>query len=92
MVETVKSCGFLVSVMGEIEKAYIQDIDNIYVKYCFVYGKDWDVTSVSSFFYPNVILFIYCANSVSRKKIPLGPKVIGLNPRQGGLFFNQNLC
>ncbi|KAI5745154.1 hypothetical protein M8J76_008702 [Diaphorina citri] len=45
MVETVKSSGFLVSVMGEIEKAYIQDIDNIYVKYCFVYGKDWDVTS-----------------------------------------------
>lgn len=35
--------------MGEIEKAYIQDIDNIYVKYCFVYGKDWDVTSVSSY-------------------------------------------
>lgn len=39
--------GFLISVTGQIEKAEFPDFDNIYCKYCFVYGPDWELISVS---------------------------------------------
>jgi hypothetical protein len=38
--------GFLISITGQIEKAEFPDFDNIYCKYCFVYGPDWEVMSV----------------------------------------------
>ncbi|XP_014285990.1 B9 domain-containing protein 1 [Halyomorpha halys] len=37
--------GFLLSVIGEIESADFPGYDNIYCKYCFTCGTDWDITS-----------------------------------------------
>ncbi|KAK7583959.1 hypothetical protein V9T40_004922 [Parthenolecanium corni] len=34
--------GFLISVVGQIEKAEFAEFDNIYCKYCFVCGPDWE--------------------------------------------------
>jgi hypothetical protein len=53
------TCGgvFMVSVAGQIESAEFHDIDNIYCKYCFVYGPDWVVTSVRPFSYFSVADF-----------------------------------
>lgn len=42
--------GFLISVTGQIEKADFPDFDNIYCKYCFVYGPDWELISVCKYF------------------------------------------
>ncbi|KAL1131953.1 hypothetical protein AAG570_011564 [Ranatra chinensis] len=36
---------FLLSVVGQIETADFPEFDNIYCKYCFAYGTDWDITS-----------------------------------------------
>lgn len=38
--------GFLLSVIGEIESADFPGYDNVYCKYCFACGSDWDITSV----------------------------------------------
>lgn len=43
------SNGFLLSVVGQIEKADFPDFDNLYCKYCFMFGQDWDITSVSQY-------------------------------------------
>jgi B9 domain-containing protein 1 len=40
---------FMLSVTGQIESAEFHEFDDIYCKYCFVYGPDWVVTSVSPF-------------------------------------------
>lgn len=40
---------FMLSIAGQIESAEFHEFDDIYCKYCFVYGPDWVVTSVSSF-------------------------------------------
>ncbi|XKL62909.1 hypothetical protein PGB90_002742 [Kerria lacca] len=37
--------GFLITVIGQIEMADFPDFDNIYCKYCFVYGSDWELIS-----------------------------------------------
>jgi len=37
--------GFLLSVVGQIETADFPEFDNIYCKYCFMYGPDWTITS-----------------------------------------------
>jgi hypothetical protein len=42
---------FMISVAGQIESAKFHEIDDIYCKYCFVYGPDWVVTSVRRFSY-----------------------------------------
>lgn len=39
------SNGFLLSVVGQIEKADFPGFDNLYCKYCFMFGQDWDITS-----------------------------------------------
>lgn len=39
----------MVSIAGQIESAEFHEFDDIYCKYCFVYGPDWVVTSVSPF-------------------------------------------
>ncbi|XP_039288164.1 B9 domain-containing protein 1 [Nilaparvata lugens] len=39
------SSGFLLSVVGQIEKADFPDFDDIYCKYCFMCGPDWDIVS-----------------------------------------------
>lgn len=44
------SNGFLLSVVGQIEKADFPDFDNLYCKYCFMFGQDWDITSVSEYY------------------------------------------
>ncbi|XP_069697882.1 B9 domain-containing protein 1 [Periplaneta americana] len=36
---------FMISVAGQIESAEFHDFDDIYCKFCFVYGPDWVVTS-----------------------------------------------
>ncbi|XP_067043867.1 B9 domain-containing protein 1-like [Acropora muricata] len=36
---------FLVMVSGQIESAKFPEFDDLYCKYCFVYGQDWVVTS-----------------------------------------------
>ncbi|XP_068605779.1 B9 domain-containing protein 1 [Brachionichthys hirsutus] len=36
---------FLLTVNGQIEGAYFPEFDNLYCKYCFVYGHDWAPTS-----------------------------------------------
>jgi hypothetical protein len=36
----------MISVAGQIESAEFHEFDDIYCKYCFVYGPDWVVTSV----------------------------------------------
>lgn len=38
--------GFYLSVIGRIEKADFPGFDNLYCKYCFNYGSDWEVTTV----------------------------------------------
>lgn len=38
---------FLVSVVGQIEKAHFPNYDNMYCKYTFVYGPDWEIVTVS---------------------------------------------
>ena len=40
---------FMLSIAGQIESAEFHEFDDIYCKYCFVYGPDWVVTSVSPF-------------------------------------------
>lgn len=40
---------FMLSIAGQIESAEFNEFDDIYCKYCFVYGPDWVVTSVSPF-------------------------------------------
>jgi hypothetical protein len=42
---------FMISVAGQIESAEFHEFDDIYCKYCFVYGPDWVVTSVRPFSY-----------------------------------------
>jgi hypothetical protein len=42
---------FMISVAGQIESAEFHEFDDIYCKYCFVYGPDWVVTSVRRFSY-----------------------------------------
>jgi hypothetical protein len=42
---------FMFSVAGQIESAEFYEFDDIYCKYCFVYGPDWVVTSVRGFSY-----------------------------------------
>uniref|UniRef100_A0A1B6KHX3 B9 domain-containing protein 1 n=1 Tax=Graphocephala atropunctata TaxID=36148 RepID=A0A1B6KHX3_9HEMI len=37
--------GFYLSVIGRIEKAEFPNFDNLYCKYCFNYGPDWEVTA-----------------------------------------------
>lgn len=39
---------FLVSVVGQIEKAHFPNYDNMYCKYAFVYGPDWEIVTVSA--------------------------------------------
>jgi len=39
---------FLVSVVGQIEKAHFPNYDNMYCKYTFVYGPDWEIVTVST--------------------------------------------
>lgn len=36
---------FLVSVVGQIEKAHFPNYDNMYCKYTFVYGPDWEIVT-----------------------------------------------
>ncbi|XP_021940537.1 B9 domain-containing protein 1 [Zootermopsis nevadensis] len=36
---------FMISASGQIESAVFHEFDDIYCKYCFVYGPDWVVTS-----------------------------------------------
>ncbi|KAK3579235.1 hypothetical protein CHS0354_033306 [Potamilus streckersoni] len=36
---------FLVNVAGQIETGEFQEFDDLYCKYCFVYGPDWLITS-----------------------------------------------
>ncbi|XP_023702106.1 B9 domain-containing protein 1 isoform X3 [Cryptotermes secundus] len=36
---------FMISLAGQIESAEFHEFDDIYCKYCFVYGPDWVVTS-----------------------------------------------
>jgi hypothetical protein len=45
------SCGgvFMISVSGQIESAEFHEFDDMYCKYCFVYGPDWVVISVRRF-------------------------------------------
>lgn len=38
---------FLVSAVGQIEKAHFPDFDDMYCKYSFVYGPDWEIVAVS---------------------------------------------
>ncbi|XP_072532428.1 B9 domain-containing protein 1 isoform X1 [Salminus brasiliensis] len=38
---------FLLMVSGQIEGAHFPEYDDLYCKYCFVYGHDWAPTSVS---------------------------------------------
>lgn len=38
---------FLVAAVGQIEKAHFPNFDNMYCKYTFVYGPDWEIVSVS---------------------------------------------
>jgi len=38
---------FLVSAVGQIEKAHFPDFDNVYCKYAFVSGPDWEIVTVS---------------------------------------------
>lgn len=56
--------GFLLNVIGQIEKADFPDYDDIYCKYCFMYGPDWDIVSVSfiSYFWKIKLInyFICC--------------------------------
>jgi len=57
---------FLVSVVGQIEKAHFPNYDNMYCKYTFVYGPDWEIVTVSvphfggGIFRPNCILCLTC--------------------------------
>nr|CAD7569701.1 unnamed protein product [Timema californicum] len=39
---------FLMSITGQIEQAQFPGFDDIYCKYCFSYGPDWIITTVSS--------------------------------------------
>jgi len=36
---------FLVSVVGQIEKGHFSNYDNMYCKYAFVYGPDWEIVT-----------------------------------------------
>ncbi|XP_050526209.1 B9 domain-containing protein 1-like [Daktulosphaira vitifoliae] len=36
---------FLISAVGQIEKAHFPDFDNMYCKYAFVYGPDWEIVT-----------------------------------------------
>lgn len=38
---------FLVSAIGQIEKAHFPNFDNMYCKYVFVCGPDWEIVTVS---------------------------------------------
>lgn len=49
--------GFLISVIGQIERADFPDFDNIYCKYCFVYGPDWELVSVNNYHVTNSFTF-----------------------------------
>lgn len=40
---------FLVSAVGQIEKAQFPNYDNMYCKYVFVYGPDWEIVTVSPY-------------------------------------------
>jgi len=60
---------FLVSVVGQIEKAHFPNYDNMYCKYTFVYGPDWEIVTVSAphtdhygggTFRPDCILCLTC--------------------------------
>lgn len=41
---------FLVSAVGQIEKAHFPDFDDMYCKYAFVHGSDWELVTVSTRF------------------------------------------
>lgn len=49
---------FLVAAIGQIEKAHFPNYDNMYCKYVFVYGPDWEIVSVSSYIGLCHIMFI----------------------------------
>jgi len=57
---------FLVSVVGQIEKGHFSNYDNMYCKYAFVYGPDWEIVTVSfphTFYFEGVIfclIFFFC--------------------------------
>lgn len=42
------SGAFLVSAVGQIEKAHFPDFNDMYCKYTFVYGPDWELVTVST--------------------------------------------
>uniref|UniRef100_A0A3P9PQE7 B9 domain-containing protein 1 n=1 Tax=Poecilia reticulata TaxID=8081 RepID=A0A3P9PQE7_POERE len=48
MEKTSNSSVFLLTVNGQIEGANFPDYDNLYCKYCYVYGHDWAPTTVST--------------------------------------------
>ena len=48
---------FLTSVTGSIESARIFGVNNIYCKYNYVYGPDWQITAVSITFIARGITF-----------------------------------
>lgn len=37
---------FVLSVVGQIESADFPEYDHVYCKYSFMYGQDWDITTV----------------------------------------------
>jgi len=45
--ETFSGGIFLVSTVGQIEKAHFPNFDNMYCKFSFVYGPDWEIVNVS---------------------------------------------
>lgn len=48
----------MISASGQIESAEFHEFDDIYCKYCFVYGPDWVVTSVRPFSYFHYGIFL----------------------------------
>lgn len=60
--------GFYVSVIGRIEKAEFPNYDNLYCKYCFNYGPDWEVTAVSF-----ILTKYFCVNCTSVNSLRTDP-------------------
>ncbi|OUC42798.1 hypothetical protein D917_10225 [Trichinella nativa] len=50
--------GFLLMINGQIETAQFFNASDIYCKYCFVHGPDWNVLSVSCKSFQFFIKFI----------------------------------
>ena len=38
-----RSSHFMVTIAGQIETGFIESFENVYVKFCFAYGADWQV-------------------------------------------------